>query len=125
VDDYLECLYPHLLPFCEVVAFCGVVTLVVIIQDPPIVGEFVSSLCFVDITLEPPIEFWSSLQACTGSITTLKGPIVDQVFPFLWEGSGIKRCAIVTFRVPCASTLHKGVNFGAHHRLNVPRLFLT
>jgi hypothetical protein len=64
----------------------------------------VCHVTFMEFTWELPIKLWSSLQACTGSVTTLKGLLVDQVFSFWWEGLRRIRCAIVAFGVHCGST---------------------
>ena len=67
-------------------------------------GDCLKLEAFCGITWEPPIKLWGLPQACTGSVTALKGPIVDRGLPFWWEGSRRIRWAIVAFGEPCAST---------------------
>jgi hypothetical protein len=40
------------------------------------------------ITWEPPIKLWRLPQACTGSVTALKGPIVVEALPFGGKARG-------------------------------------
>ena len=83
------------------------------------------------------VEFASSLilgclpQACTGSVTTLKGPLVDRGFPFGGKArgeyggpSGSLECLVPPHRSN-GDVAPLGVNFGIHRRLLVHRLLLN
>jgi hypothetical protein len=79
---------------------------------------------------EPPIKLWRLPQACTGSVTTLKCPIVHWVFHLvggLEENAVSLRgiwAALCLHTAPKDICIHKGVNFGIHRCIRVPRLFL-
>jgi hypothetical protein len=84
----------------------------------------------VEISWEPPIELWRLPQACTGSVTALKCAIV--VGSSILVG-GLEDITVSLRGVWGALCLHtapteistfKGVNFGIHRCLRVPRLFL-
>jgi hypothetical protein len=86
--------------------------------------------CLSGDSWEPPIELWRLLQACTGSVTALKCPIV--VGSSILVG-GLEEITVSLRAVWGALCLHtapteistrKGVNFGIYHCLHVPRLFL-
>jgi hypothetical protein len=81
-------------------------------------------------TYQPPIELWRLLQACTGSVTALKCPIV--VGSSILVG-GLEEITVSLRGVWGSLSLHtapteistrKDVNFGIHRCFRVPRLFL-
>jgi hypothetical protein len=77
------------------------------------------------------LDTWEFAQACTGSVTTLKGPLVDRGFPLV-ERLEENTVALVGF-LECLVPPHRsngdvaplGVNFGIHRRLLVHRLLLN
>jgi hypothetical protein len=86
--------------------------------------------CLSGDSWEPLIELWRLLQACTGSVIALKCPIV--VGSSILVG-GLEEITVSLRDVWVALCLHtapteistrKGVYFGIHHCLRVPRLFL-
>jgi hypothetical protein len=86
--------------------------------------------CLSGDSWEPPIELWRLPQAYTGSVTALKCPIV--VGSSILVG-GLEEITVSLRGVWGALCLHtgptdistrKGVNFGIHRCLRVPRLFL-
>ena len=82
------------------------------------------------IIWEPPIKLWRLPQACTGSVTALKGPIVVKALHFDVKARGDYCEPFVAFgklflhTAPMESSFFCEVNFGIHRRLCVPRLFL-
>jgi hypothetical protein len=103
-----------LLPCVKCCSFCGLVL------ESLRVVEFASSLILGCLP-----------QACTSSVTTIKGPLVDRGFTFggkargeygapLWQSV---LCLHTT--APTESSTHRGVNFRIHRRLRVPQLLLN
>jgi hypothetical protein len=78
---------------------------------------------------EPPIKLWSCPKLCVGLVTALKSPIVDRVFHLGGRARGDygePPCwgALCLHTAPTEISTRKGVNFGIHRCLRVPRLFL-
>jgi hypothetical protein len=73
---------------------------------------------------------WRLPQACTGSVTALKCPIVvgSSILVGGLEDIAVSLCgvwgALCLHTAPTEISTRKGVNFGIHHCLRVPRLFL-
>jgi hypothetical protein len=89
-------------------------------------------LCGASVTIswEPPIELWRLPQASTGLVTAHKCPVV--VGSFILVG-GLEEItvslrgiwgALCLHTAPMEISTRKGVNFGIHRCLCVPRLFL-
>jgi hypothetical protein len=76
------------------------------------------------------MKLWRFPQACAGSVTVLKCPIVHRVFYLGGKAQGeygeplwcLGR--LVRQTAPIGISIHKGVNFGIHLCLLVPQLFL-
>jgi hypothetical protein len=92
-----------------------------------------TKLCGASVAIywAPPIELWRLPQACMGSMTALKCPIVigssilvgglDEITVSLRGVWG----ALCLHTAPTEISTRKGVNFGIHHHLRVPYLFFT
>ena len=77
------------------------------------------------------LDTWEFAQACTGSVTTLRGPLVDRGFPLGGKArgqyggpSGSLECLVPPHRSN-GDVAPLGVNFGIHRRLLVHRLLLN
>jgi hypothetical protein len=86
--------------------------------------------CLSGFYWEPPNKLWRLPQACTGLATALKCPIVVGSSILVGELEEITVSLRGVWGALCLHTAlteistRKGVNFGIHRCLRVPRLFL-
>jgi hypothetical protein len=109
---------------------CG--AFVAITWGPPIKlwRSFQALWCLSGDSWEPPIELWRLPQAYTGSVTALKclivvgsSILVGGLEEIMVSHHGLWG-ALCIHTAPTEISTRKGVNFGIHRCLHVPRLFL-